>query len=797
MTSPLLLPVLSFICGLVFSSRFDGGFSAIPIIITALLLISGWLIFFIGKEKLVFPIILAGFFLSGFSLFSLSSAAYQKNSLRELPADVYLDFRGRVLNLPERRPDRELITIRVEQVEVSGEIKKIKGNLRLTVSRSSDNQKRLELLAGDLVEFSAAISQEESFRNFFPDFWPRYLRSHQIQVRGYCKSPLLVKKLNEKNLTPGAFFSGLRRKLQKSIEEDFTGNEPGSLSTEGAVLEALLLGADGRLSPETDHLFQKSGLYHLLAISGAHVAVVGFLFYSLLGLFILRRKTIQLALLLALIFYAFLVEGQPSVFRAVIMASIFLLGKLSSLETNLLNTLALSALFLLVMNPFSLEDAGFQLTFAATLSLILFYRPVINFIPRLPLKISDLLAMSVAATAGTMPIIISSFNRVTFSGWLLTVPESPLMGVIMGTGYLYLAINSTLPAVGRLLAAVLKLLIKLFFLIAGSLEPLGLLSYRIPSPPLWVVTGFYCSLLLMLLKPRWRWQKPLNAAVLLAFFLLMITHPFPPRQKKFAVTFMDVGQGDAIVVEFPGSRLMVVDGGGFPLSNFDPGENIISRFLWHRGYRKIDYLVCTHFHPDHAGGLPSLARNFKVGEFWYVEEKSNPLQPKILQALGKRTRRRIMLWGLEEKIDDYLLQVIYPDKEALSRFRPGNDLSAVLKLQGPDVSMLLAADITIPVEEYLLARRPELLPAKIIKVPHHGSRTSGGMSFLRAVSPEWAVITAGRNNIFGFPDREVLERLKAVGTEIFRIDLDGAVRFEKTAGGWLILKAAGDRNSKY
>jgi len=740
-------------------------------------------------------LLLAGFFLAGFSLYSLELTAHQNNPLRQLRADGYLDFVGKVLKSPERRTDRDILVIRVDGVRLAGEEKPVRGNLRLTVAHSTSGGRLPELKAGDRVEFSASLSPEDTFRNFFPDFMPRYLRSQKIQARAFCKSPLLIKKLNENNHSIAGFFSGLRRKLQRGIERDFPGKDKFSLTPEGAVLEALLLGADGRLDQRTDRQFQKTGLYHLLAISGAHVAVVTFLFYSLLSLVIIRKRTIHLVLLAALVFYALLVEGQPSVFRAVIMASVFLLGKLIFADTNLLNTLALSALVLLLLNPFSLEDVGFQLTFLASLSLILFYEPIRRFLPGLPLKLSELMALSLAAVAGTMPVIISNFHRVTFASLFLNLPEAPLMGLVMGTGYVYLGLNSLLPPAGHLLSYPLKYLVRLFNWTATWLEPLSSLSYRLPSPPVLVVIGFYLFLLLLLLRPRFRWQKLLTASGLAVFFFIMITYPFRPASRGLAVTFLDVGQGDSTVVEFPDRRVMVIDAGGFLQSDFDPGESLVSPFLWHRGYKKIDYLVCSHFHPDHAGGLPALAQNFRVKEFWYPEEGGGgELEQQINRALSRRVRKRPLRPGIFQETADYRVEVVYPDREADVLFRPGNDLSAVLRLDAGQQSFLFPADITALVEEYLVQSRTEKLKAKVLKIPHHGSRSSSSEIFLQAVAPDWAVITCGRNNVYGFPDRQVLERLEAAGIGILRIDRDGAVRFEQIAAGFTIKTAATSPN---
>jgi competence protein ComEC len=794
MLSPLLFPALSFISGIIFSPLLSHQFYWLWFALLAAFLFSAWLFYFLRKERASLVLILAGFFFSGFCLHSWQNQQYQNNRLRLLRAEGYLDFKGIVLKSPERQPDRDILKVKIISVAIGGQEKKITGNLRFTVSHSTTSSQPLELLARDLIEFSASLSQEESFRNFFPDFMPRYLRSQKIHARAFSKSPLLIAKINQKNQSWEGFFSGLRRKLQKEIEADFPGKEKSILSTEGAILEALLLGENGRLDQKTDRQFQKTGLYHLLAISGAHVAVVTFLLYSMLRLLPVRKRTIHLILLLALIFYAFLVEGQPSVFRATIMASLFFLAKLTFADANLLNTLSFSAIILLFLNPFSLDDVGFQLTFLATLSLVLFYQPIFKILPRLPLKLSEMTALSIAAVLGTMPVIVNSFNRVTFASLFLNIPAIPLIGLIMGGGYIYLITGTIIPAAGHLLSFILKPLVKLFIWMTTWLEPVSSLSYRVPSPPLAVILGFYGFLSLFLLKPKFRSQKILTVSGFLVFFFILITYPFQPANSSFTVTFLDVGQGDSTVIEFPGNRVMVIDAGGFPRSTFDTGESIVSPFLWSRGYKKIDYLVCTHLHPDHAGGMAAVARNFRVKEFWYSEENPDmPLDRETRQALPRKVIKRKIRAGLKLSVGKVQIEALYPDEEAFSIFKPGNELSAVLRLKYGHRSFLFSADITRNVENYILSRTPEKLKASVLKLPHHGSRSSSGEQFLDMVSPEWTVITAGRNNVYGFPDQTVLSLLKSKNIQILRTDLAGAVEFRSEGQKFLIRTAANDR----
>ncbi|MDD8021312.1 MAG: DNA internalization-related competence protein ComEC/Rec2 [Acidobacteriota bacterium] len=793
MACPLVLPVCGFVSGLILAGIFNLDFSLFLVVILLASCLASWLAYFLKKDRLASGLLLLAFLMAGSNLLSLSNKLYYNNPLKDLQTETYLNFKGSIIRSPERGLDRDRLLIRTSEVETGGQTRKIKAKLQLTVPHSKTTDGALEFQAGDELEFSATLNEEPSFKNFYPDFMPRYLRSQKIQARAYTKSPLLIKKLNQKNQTFSGFFSRLRRTLQKEIEADYPGEEKFTLSREGAILEALLLGEDGRLDRLTDRQFQETGLYHLLAISGAHVAVVSAFLFLVLKIFLRPKKLIYIILLAGLAFYGCLVEGQPSVFRAVIMASLFFTGKIIFAEVNPLNTISLSALILLCLNPFSLNEAGFQLTFLATLGLILFYQPVYHLLPGLPFKLSELAAMSVAAVLATMPIIVNNFNRVAFASIILTIPATPLVSLLMLAGYLYLLTGLILPFPGHILSILMKIPVRLFIWLTGSLQPLSSLSYRLPSPPLVIIIGFYLFLLLLLLKPKFKGQKPASSLLFLTFFIMLITHPFKPGSDGLIVTILDVGQGESQVIEFPHGRLMVIDAGGFLQSSFDPGENIVSPFLWSRGYKKIDYLVSSHLHPDHAGGLAALARNFKIKEYFFAENyPAHPLNQEIQLALGRKVKKTEITSGLELKPGrEIQVRFLYPDEQARTFFSPGNDLSAVIIVKWGEISFLFPGDITSQVENYLVGRKAsqDNLKATVLKVPHHGSRSSSTAAFLEAAGPKIAVATCGRHNIYGFPAEEVISRIKEQKIKFYRTDQDGAIEF-KSNGRQLWLRTA-------
>ena len=230
------------------------------------------------------------------------------------------------------------------------------------------------------------------------------------------------------------------------------------------MLEALLLGEDGRLDEPTVENLQKTGLYHLFAISGGHIAIINLLLFSLFRLVRMSRRASSLALGVFLVFYTVLVEGSPSVLRATLMTLAFLGGRLLWKDVHVLNTIAASAFVLLLANPASLFDIGFQLTYAATLTIILFTPPLLARLPRLPLKTAELAGLSVTAALGASPIVARSFNRVAFSSLILNFPAIPLVGLIMGVGYAFLPFAAAFPGAAGPPAALLRLLVAVFAL---------------------------------------------------------------------------------------------------------------------------------------------------------------------------------------------------------------------------------------------------------------------------------------------------------------------------------------------
>jgi competence protein ComEC len=749
----------------------------IPVVAFLVFLAAAWLAYLWNRHQLALALALPAALFLGWSHYVRHDIDYRQNPVRKLVLDSYSDFSGRLYRSPSFNVGRTYLFLHVEKVHVQGQDFEARGNLQVSVLHPSAYPSPLKLRTGDKISVSAQVLPGRDFRNFAESRLASLWRNQLVHNHAAAKSALLIElKQPAHRASLFGLISALRQDLQKRIEFHFSTADRSALSQQGAVLEAMLLGERGRMDEETTASLQRSGLFHLIAISGAHIGIISFLFFFMLRGCRVPKRASYSALIVLLLFYSLLVEGRASVFRATIMALIFLTSKLLWKQAQLLNTISFSAFVLLLSNPFTLFDLGFDLTFAATLSIILFYPKVLSFLPRLPLRTSDLFALSLTAQLGVLPLLASSFNRVTFAALLLNFPAIPLIGLVMGAGFVFLAVSPLSSCLAALIAPVIRLLINVFLWISGSLDAVPGLSYRIPTPRPAVVIGYFSFLLLLLLPPRFKLQRLLTAFLFAVFLITLVTYPFAPcRSATLRLTVIDVGQGDSLLVEFPGRKKMLVDGGGIPESSFDIGEHVVSPFLWRRGIKKIDYLVLTHAHPDHLNGLLALARNFKVAEFWesFSPDKS-PVYEKFKNSLSKSALRRRVFRGFRVREGQVTIEVLHPEPSALLTREARNDDSLVLRLKAENQSFLLAADIGIEAERNIIGSQLEIR-SQVLKSPHHGSRTSSSEAFLAAVKPQVIIISAGAGNRYGVPHPEIVERYRASGACVLCTGQDGAV----------------------
>jgi competence protein ComEC len=559
-----------------------------------------------------------------------------------------------------------------------------------------------------------------------------------------------------------------------------------------AIAAAVLIGDRTGVPENTRDALQAAGTYHVIAISGGNIAIVAAGASGLLALIGIRGRSGALLTILVLLAYAAVVTAGPSVWRATLMAIAYFAARAVDHRTPVWQAIAAAGAMMLVVRPLDLADPGFILTFGATMALVEGARRGTTLL-RVPGKthavgagvlswIAATVIASLAVEAVLLPVSASIFSRVTGAGLVLNLLAVPAMAVVQ-IAAMVVAVAGEIPLLaygaGWTAHAAASALVSSADLVTVA----PWLTARVPPPGTALVLVYYAGLLAAIAAScRLRvagatvWLISLTAIVSGADLLeARGTQPRPP----FRLTVFDVGQAESMLL-VAGGRTMLVDTGGAPFGGgVDIGRRVLAPALWARGIRSLDAMLVTHGDPDHLGGALAVADDFRPRQIW--EGIRLPQHPPTQELLREAARLKIPVAPLRagQRLDtgDVRLRVLHPPAPDWERRRVRNDDSVVIEVVYGDVAVLLTGDIG---EEIERAIAPLLTPARIriLKVPHHGSRTSSSSALLDDWRPHIAVISCGRGNRFGHPAPEVLERLASIGATVLRTDLDGQITIE-------------------
>jgi competence protein ComEC len=560
---------------------------------------------------------------------------------------------------------------------------------------------------------------------------------------------------------------------------------------EGEFLKGLLIGERSGIPPATRTAFVNAGVAHVLAVSGSNVAVVAAFLLFVCGLVRLPAWCATAAMAGGLLCYMLMTGSQPPVVRATIMAYVVLAGKLLQRPINGFNGLGLAALIVLAIDSRQLFDIGFQLSFGAVLSIMALYPQFNRGITMLPhegrisragIRLLRLCAVSLTATLGTLPLTAASFGRVSLIGILANILVIPATGCSVVLGALSALLDLFGDGLAEPYAAVNTFLLRWTLSatsIAGGL-PLAYidtLRFRTADAlPYYIVLT---SMLSFSRPARLRRLVPLALVALIIVGLLPDSSADRRSAGRLRVTFIDVGEGDAMLVECPAGEILLVDAGPGP-DPFDAGERTILPLLKRRDIPAIDLFVLTHPHADHLGGalvllhrsmIRRVADNGVSDRSLLVEDYKNAAAATPLRTVHAGDTlvfaRGVRLFVLSPPAGGIEGESTNP-----------NSSSVVMKLVFGAVSFLLVGDADRSAEERMLGSYGDLLRSTVLKVGHHGSSTSTSEGFVESVRPELAVVSVGAHNKFRHPSLAVIERLERSGARVCRTDEEGAIILE-------------------
>lgn len=682
---------------------------------------------------------------------------------------------------------------------------------------------------GDRIRFLAKLKPPRNFRNPGAFDYEGYLADRGIAALGSAK----IENVELLVGFTGSRIERTRNRMHASVIAKVHQLWP---PREAALIDAMIIGEEAFIDRDTRTDFQRSGTYHVLVVSGMNVSILAFVVFWTLRRLRVGDVPATLLTVASCAGYAFITEVGAPVWRATLMCAVYLGTRLLYRDRAMTNALGAAAFGLLVFDPRQLFTASFQMTFLCVLIVSAVGIPMLertsqlyrqalanwdskDYAVLLPPRVTqfrldlqmisarvalfvgdtwaarlirgmsrfffavwDLLFISAVMQAGLALPMAYYFHRATTIGLPANLIVVPLTQWMMPAAVLALALGYVSVWLAKL--PVLATTVALNG-ITGTIQGLGglhLADLRVGMPSAVMITLAVASLVLAMWTARRK--MALTSAGLATVFVASLALAFvAPRPQKHSgvmeVTAIDVGEGDSILVITPTGKTLLVDAGG-PIgpggSQLDFGEDVVSPYLWERGFTHLDAVAITHGHSDHIGGMMSVLRNFRPQELWVGLLPPSHALENVISSAHASGVKVVRHWeGDEFEFGGTNLRVLFPPRDWPVGDKPQNSDSMVLSLTCGQSSLLLEGDAEKRAERRISA--VEHPRANLLKVGHHGSANATTQELMDSARPEFAIISVGSGNSFGLPRAETLARLAAAGTRVYRTDLDGAVTF--------------------
>ncbi|MEG6585804.1 DNA internalization-related competence protein ComEC/Rec2 [Dendrosporobacter sp. 1207_IL3150] len=551
---------------------------------------------------------------------------------------------------------------------------------------------------------------------------------------------------------------------------------------DAAILFGILFGGYKDISQEVISAFSTTGIVHILSVSGTHIALVASVILWLCNRIKLNGKFAALIVFLAILIYAALAGFTPPVVRSAVMGILALGAVALGREKDSYQALALVSLVMILFKPELIFDISFQLSFGATGGLIYLFPKIYSRMSSLPQWLAGPFALTAAAQLGVIPFIAWYFNALSLSAFIANLTIVPIIELIVILGLAGLLAGNISVTIGKIALVICSLAIGLVLKLVKLLAAIPGGSIYLPSFNILAGVFYYVflaylfgyipakSLGLVSLFRRWTLEGIILITAICLSALLYLNYPRPA-----SVHFIDVAQGDATLVKTPHGRAILIDTGGLAgQSSFDIGEKVVLPYLRHYGVQTLDYLILTHGHQDHAGGAEAIAKKISIKNILLAREGYSVSIQKLLKnssgytVIPAYTGQNIILDGV-------FIEVIYAaDSQSKT---VNNEASNVIRITYGQHSFLITGDLEVSGESVILDSGSHI-KSTVLKVGHHGAKTSTSPEFLHAVLPQYAVISVGANNRYGHPNKEVLQLLKDHEIEVYRTDKNGAIVFE-------------------
>lgn len=754
------------------------------------------------------------------SSISNSVVLFQNNSYNSLYKDIK-NITGEAIIISNKEEKEYNNTYKIKVIKINENSKYNGTQIYLKINKNNT----IKLEYGDKIKFEGEFIEPENQRNYGGFNYKEYLKT--IKIYGSVK----LKKIEVIEKNKGSIIYSISNKISEKIKNNINKileKEPAK------IVNGIVLGDKKDIEEDIIDDFKVSGISHILAISGMHISYIILIFELVLKKGVGKNRT-KIFIIVFLCFYMFITGFSPSIVRASVMGILLLSSSIFHRKNDVLTSMSLSLICSLVYNPFLIESIGVQFSYISTLGILLLQKNTKNIIKNIKFKkmkyrrkikigklktiskIVDILSVTISTQIAILPITIYHFNIFGVYFLISNLIVSFIIGPILVLSLISIFFSFWSISIAKLITCVLNFLIYSLIIISNFISKMEFSKVYIQTPNILLIILYYFLILLINYLYLLYNSKNINLTqtrikniialikykininrkkymffIIISFLFFSIFNCIP---KNLKVNFVDVGQGDCTFVITPLGKTVLIDGGGSTSNEYDIGKNTLLPYLLDRGYTKLDYIIISHFDQDHVGGILSILEEIKVEKIIISKQIENSENYEKFKEIIKHNNIKVIVVNKRDVINiekDLYINILWPNNSELINENALNNNSIVCKIHYNSFSMLFTGDIEECAEKQILEEYKNNLKAlnsNILKVAHHGSKTSSTSDFIETVKPEVALIGVGKNNKFGHPNEEVIKNLKKQNIKTYRTDERGEISIVVNKNGKYTIKS--------
>ena len=625
---------------------------------------------------------------------------------------------------------------------------------------------------GDYIAGIGKFSKPEVQRNYKGFDYSTYLKTKSISV--ICQVDMDKTKIQKSSLCfeINACIMNLRYKLKTNLLR--------VLPKEKAdIASALLLGYSNDMDENQRDMYSKANVIHVLAISGMHVN------YIVVALSVIQKKLDnrkgKIILIIFLLFFVQLTGSSPSVVRAAIMCVLAISSRLFYRKSDTINNVAIACLVILIFNPYNIYNIGFQLSFLGTFGIVLLNDKLKRFLEaffkinkngrnvvfsKVLRSVISIFSVSISANIFIMPILVYNYNMISFNFLITSILIAPILGMMLLCGYITIIISLFSIGISKFFSLPFEFILNVFKKISEICSSIDFSRFKIATPSIITIIIYYVFVIFFIfpVKKIKKCKRFIIKLIAVCTIVVCVTEIIIPINIELKINFVDVGQGDCTLIVTNTNKKVLIDGGGSEA--YDVGKNVLLPYLYDRKINYLDYIIVSHFDTDHVGGLLTVMKELKVGTVVISKQGKWSQNYQNFMEIVKDKKIKVLLVDQGDRINidrNLYFDILWPKSENLINDNILNNNSIVCKLYYNNFSMLFTGDIEEIAEKQIVQEYKnnyKVLNSTVLKVGHHGSKTSSTQEFLNMVRPKIALIGVGKDNKFGHPNDDVINRLE-------------------------------------